>query len=724
VDLGGLWAAIYRYPRTTAVTVLLAAAAAAAVWTFLPLPRLTGYMTFQISAAPNTLITPVGSDRTDFNMYRQRQATAVKSRVVLNEALKKPGVADLPMLRDRSDPLNWLENQVRVDFRQGPEFMRVAIEGDDADQLETVLGSIGTAYTDDVRHKEGSLKRKEKQLAEKTLAAYTEELANQQRDIRNFQESVGAADPTVIATKQKIADERHWMTQKQLFDVQAQIRRLDIDLKAAQARSTATSATAAESLVQLALKADPEVQRLTTARKALVDQIARQKERLAAAAVAQYTKKAEEELAAVQKDLEKATAQVRADTAAAVKQQNAEADKAAVAGINQQLAVLREYEKVLAVDAEAQLKKVKALDGGQFDIAERQDKIAEKQKVAQMLASRVEAIRVELDTPSRAELLEPPTTVPGIEGYRRVRYAGMAFVGVLALGVGFNFLRVVRDPRVVGAACVETRLGLPIVGMLPRIPATAGRPVADNPPDWQVALSESLTATRLVMLNKDVAGTPIRTVLVVSAMSGEGKSSVALQLAISLAQAGHKTALVDGDMRRPELHVRLGLPAGPGLAEFLRGEFPMQPAVLDTGMPGLSFLPAGRWDQHASRSVCSGGWKSALSQLADSHEYVVVDSTPLLPVADGLAMAKNVDGVVMSVLRDVSQLQNVAEAQKRLAAVGANVLGVVLSGAAQVLYRYTPSQPVTVGQTVSSTDALIPLVASPENGGSEVRVSV
>ena len=260
-----------------------------------------------------------------------------------------------------------------------------------------------------------------------------------------------------------------------------------------------------------------------------------------------------------------------------------------------------------------------------------------------------------------------------------------------------------------------------------------------NPPNWQVALSEALNTTRLVLLGRVAAGTPVRTLLVTSALSGEGKSSVSLQLALSLAQAGHKTDVIDGDMRRPQLHTRLGLLTAPaiqevvhdgetmelntrlgldgtlGLAEVLRGELPTEHALTDTGVPGLSLLAAGRWDPLASRAIGLGRWKSLLAELAATHEYVVIDSTPLLPVADGLAMARDVDGVVLSVLREVSQLQYVSEAQKRLAAVGANILGVVLSGAAQVLYQYSrsPSAPVDV----------IPLAIA-ANSGHEPRGSL
>jgi capsular exopolysaccharide synthesis family protein len=401
--------------------------------------------------------------------------------------------------------------------------------------------------------------------------------------------------------------------------------------------------------------------------------------------------------------------------------------------------MLREYEKVLVADVDAQVKRVKALDGGQFDIAERREKIAEKQRVAQQLAGRVEAIRVELDTPSRAELLEPPTAVPGVEGFRKLRYAAVAFVGVLALGLGLNVARAVRDPRVTGVACVESQLGLSVVGTLPRIPAwEPGRSAAEDPPNWQIALTEALNTTRLVMLGRPGSGTAVRTLLVTSAMSGEGKSSVALQLGISLAQAGHKTVVIDGDMRRPQLHTRLGqlvapttnglvhdgetmeintrlgLHGAPGLAEVLRGELPVHRALAETGVPGLDLLAAGRWDPLASRAIGSGQWKALLGELTATHEYVVIDSTPLLPVADGLAMARDVDGVVLSVLRDVSQVQSVAEARKRLAAVGANVLGVVLSGAAQVLYRYA--------RYPAAADDAIPL-AMASDPGTEPRVA-
>jgi succinoglycan biosynthesis transport protein ExoP len=732
VDARMAWAAVSRYPLTTAVTVLVAAVTAAAVWLFLPLPRLTGSMTFQVSAAPNTLITPVGSDRADFQMYRQRQAAAVKSRMVLNKALNQPGVAALPMLRVQPDPVNWLDSQVRVDFRSGPELMRVTLEGDDEEQVKAILEAIAAAYLDDMRNRETSQKRNEKLLVEKTLKAYTDELAIQQQEIRHIEESVGAADPSVIAVKQKIADERLWMTQKQLFDVQAQIRKLDIDLKLAQGRPAAAPADVPEGLISVAVRADLEVQRLAAARKQLTDQVAQYQTRLQPGAVSPAFRKLEGELAATQKEYDQAVARVRADTLAATRQQATDTGKSRVAVLAEQMATLREYEKVLTADADAQMKRVKTLDGGQSELSERREKVAEKQRIAQQLASRVEAIRIELDTPARAELFERPDIMPGVEGFRRLRYTALAGVGVLAVGLGLNFARVLRDPRVTGVACVETQLGLPVIGSLPRIPQLAGDSgPAGEIPGWRVALSEALATTRLVLLGRTAQDQPARTLLVASAMSGEGKSSVAMHLGVSLAQAGHRTLVIDGDMRRPrlhtrlgrltpaasrfagdgaslELHTRLGQDGSVGLAEVLRDEVTVGQALADTEVPGLSLLAAGRWDPESTRALGSGRWKALLAEVSAAYEYVVIDSPPLLPVADGLAMARDVDGVLLSVLRDVSHLPSVAEAQKRLMAVRANVLGVVLSGTAQVLYRYPPSEPVVQlaalpGQAVEET---------------------
>jgi capsular exopolysaccharide synthesis family protein len=179
----------------------------------------------------------------------------------------------------------------------------------------------------------------------------------------------------------------------------------------------------------------------------------------------------------------------------------------------------------------------------------------------------------------------------------------------------------------------------------------------------------------------------LRTLLVTSAVEGEGKTSLAGHLAISLARAGYSTLLVDGDVRAPSAHDLFQVPGAPGLCEVLNGESNLESVIHPTAIPGLSVLAAGAWDLDVRQSLAGTRWRETRRELESAFDFVVVDSGPVLAVSDSLLMARDVDGVLLSALLDVSRVSSVEETRDRLRAVGANLLGVVINGVVAPSYR-------------------------------------
>ncbi|HUR52963.1 MAG TPA: CpsD/CapB family tyrosine-protein kinase, partial [Gemmataceae bacterium] len=166
---------------------------------------------------------------------------------------------------------------------------------------------------------------------------------------------------------------------------------------------------------------------------------------------------------------------------------------------------------------------------------------------------------------------------------------------------------------------------------------------------------------------------------VTSAVSGEGKTTLSGHLAISLARAGFRVLLVDADMHAPTAHDLFDVPAAPGLSELLRGEVEVDGATSLTHIPGLSVLPVGRWTLATHRALVGDRWRCVKYALLSKYDYVVIDTSPLLLVSDTLLLAREADGVVISVLIGVSQTARVAETVGRLQRVGAGLAGVVVN---------------------------------------------
>jgi capsular exopolysaccharide synthesis family protein len=174
--------------------------------------------------------------------------------------------------------------------------------------------------------------------------------------------------------------------------------------------------------------------------------------------------------------------------------------------------------------------------------------------------------------------------------------------------------------------------------------------------------------------------------MVTSAVSGEGKTSLASQLVVSLARAGHNALLVDGDLRNPGADRHFGLDGGPGLSELLRGEIDLAAAVRPTPAGGAWIMTAGKVDLRAIQCLGGDSLRSLFEQLRQQFDFVVVDSSPVLSVADALLIGQHVDGVIFSVLCDVSRMPRMAAAQHRLALLGIPTLGAVVIGAGEDPY--------------------------------------
>jgi polysaccharide biosynthesis transport protein len=173
----------------------------------------------------------------------------------------------------------------------------------------------------------------------------------------------------------------------------------------------------------------------------------------------------------------------------------------------------------------------------------------------------------------------------------------------------------------------------------------------------------------------------IRVVLVTSAVSGEGKTSLSSHLSTSLARFGQRTLLIDADLRRPMVHRLFDQPQGPGFCELLRNEVgPAEAALRPTAIDGLWVLTSGYYDEQTLPMLAQPRARSLFEGFRQKFDFIIVDSAPVLPVADTLLLCQHVDATLFSVLRDVSQLPKVEAAYQRIAALGVPNLGAVVSG--------------------------------------------
>ena len=266
---------------------------------------------------------------------------------------------------------------------------------------------------------------------------------------------------------------------------------------------------------------------------------------------------------------------------------------------------------------------------------------------------------------------EPPLGPSSPNHTRNVMFALILGLFLAALMV---FLAIQLDDAIRVPEDMETKLGLPLLGIVPQ---SEGDP-QDALLDPKSQLSEGYNALRASLLHSTPAGLP-RVLLITSAQPGEGKTTTAQAVSLTLARLGKTVLLVDGDLRRPAVHRVFGLPNERGLSTLLTTLDPLESAVQLSSEPRLSLLPSGPVPPSPTELVASNRFRALIDQMAEKFDVVVIDSPPILGLADAPTMAALVDGVVFVVEAGRSRRGGLKAALRRLRGMRSNLIGGVLT---------------------------------------------
>ncbi|HXG63041.1 MAG TPA: polysaccharide biosynthesis tyrosine autokinase [Planctomycetota bacterium] len=257
----------------------------------------------------------------------------------------------------------------------------------------------------------------------------------------------------------------------------------------------------------------------------------------------------------------------------------------------------------------------------------------------------------------------------------------VAFVLGAFLGLGAVFLAEQLDDSIRSASEVQGFLGLDVVGAVPPLRSAEGP--ADGPRilSDRSALSEvepfRVLRSELVARLEGVRGG--RMVAVLSALRGEGKSTVAANLARALAMEGRKVLLLDADMRRPTAMRTAGPEAGPAMEHFLRGEVPFEQAVRREVLAGVDVFGMTAGTNQAAELAGSEVFEDALRRAREAYEYVVVDTPPVLQAAEAALLARRCDAAVLVARARRTGRAAARSALRRLTGARAPVVGAILN---------------------------------------------
>lgn len=252
-------------------------------------------------------------------------------------------------------------------------------------------------------------------------------------------------------------------------------------------------------------------------------------------------------------------------------------------------------------------------------------------------------------------------------------------LGLIA-GLGLACVRDWLDPRLRGAEEIKAVLGMPILGMVPRMPdnlapAVRGQKLLLDPGS---EAAEAYRALRTA-IKFGVPEGRAKTILVASPSSGDGKTTVASNLAIALAQVGKRVLLLDADLRHPRQHETFGVENHAGLADVLAHDLTPAEVAHKTVVANLEIIPAGPTPDNPADLLNCPRFIEVIEELMDRYDHVIIDSPPVMAVTDGRIIAASCDVTVLVLRADRADRKMCEMSRDGLLSVGANLLGLVMN---------------------------------------------
>lgn len=251
----------------------------------------------------------------------------------------------------------------------------------------------------------------------------------------------------------------------------------------------------------------------------------------------------------------------------------------------------------------------------------------------------------------------------------------MGGLGGFAVGLGILLLIGKLDDRYISVSELEAHSELDVVGLIPRLKTSEMQTLEEN--DKRHILVESFRNIRSSILFMPSGDFNPKSFLISSAIPGEGKSTLAMDLAVTMALAGSKTLLIDGDLRRGRLNRNFSVKSEPGLAECLKDMASADESIVPTQIKNLFFLPRGKALAGGSEPLPGAKFSKLINTLHDRFDYIILDSCPVLAADDSSAMAPLVDAVLFVVRARFTSARLFIRSLKLLAVRGVMVRGLI-----------------------------------------------
>ncbi|MHB1423535.1 MAG: polysaccharide biosynthesis tyrosine autokinase [Gemmataceae bacterium] len=674
-----------RWISAVALGGMAAVAAALTAW-FLLSPKYIAFGRIRVAFEPPKFHDNPNGNHGDFLTYLKTQAAQLMSRPVISAALKKDEIKalNLEMLTGK-EPAQFIEEEMKVEFQENQELVTVLMTSSDPKVSLAIVKGIIDSYMEEIVYAEQTERGNRVANMSKMLTTASARLKSHQDRLEKLVKESGDMDPQMMLIRITQLQDRIREANSSRSSLRLQIKKDRADLASHVARmQSLKDAAISPAHVEAALKNDPMAQRLKAEiakHQDIIDDF--EQKTLGAPYVSHMA--AKRSIRTAMEKYKKRHKEIEGELVSALDAVGSggreELELVRVSKENAIKAMEQHFEELGKdmIDLNKELAKLKLSDHNEQDNLRKH--IAVEESFVNEWELKLRREELELQAGSRVTKHQDAELQKKDMKKQLLGVIVSPIVALLGVCMGIAWLDV-RQRRIRSAGEVSRGLGIRVVGAVPSVPnmehhlmGPTGEPDLEGHP----AL-ESIDALRTQLL-RDADDEHTRVVMVTSATHGEGKTTVASHLASSLARAGRKTLLIDGDLRRPSAHQLFELPMHPGLSEVLLSEVELTDAVQATTLDGLSFMAAGQWDREVLHALARDGVEGIFEKLEEEFDFIVIDSHPLLSATDSLLIGQRVDAVILSVLREVSQMPRVYAASQRLSTLGIRVLGAVVNGA-------------------------------------------
>lgn len=677
-----------RWRASVALGAVLATIAAGTVWYFHK-PQYTSEAILQILSHRPSIVQPLIEERETSKTFVNNQVQLIRSPVVLRKVVARPEIAKLPETANEQDLVSWLSNRLTVTSFNNSELFRIRVTASSQ--------PVATLLVDAIHQEFFAVHTFEsKDRAQKILSALSAEKNHQHEEIRQLEDRLR----TLVQTQSKTNNTVLKSTGESVVDVgpilsglQSQLTNTEIDRRLAEAEAKAESAGApteanvSAAKISLAVSQHPEILLMEQDLTKLQSEAELSKEGT------KTRDRAEEKIKKLEAKIEDRREAIRSSLIKIELEQLAAEHDSKKNDAKQRAEMLKEKETNLRQRVQEEIDKLQSQTGSNLEIEFLRFSLQQAKEVAGRIDERIFTLGVEMDAPERPDQITlMQSAMPVVNQGKLMLFVQLGMAGLAGLVLPFFIFAAIEfiSRRVYAPQQVEQIVQLPLVGEIASIPARPVIPRIGAKRKYQrdrLVFEESVESLRSAMAVSDRMK-DLQVIVICSAVSGEGKTSLVSQLAVSWARGATDPVLViDADTRNPNLHELFDIDNEPGLVDVLEGKAELASVIRDWGNQ-VHVIPAGALESSPHRLFSGSAFSAFIAELRQKYRRIIIDVPPVLAAGESLQIAKEADGVLMCAMRDHSKADQMRLAYNKLQMAGVRCMGIVLNGTSVSSYTY------------------------------------